>query len=88
MSIEDAILRVEHLQKYFPIEKSFLEKMFTRNRHFVKAVDNVSFAVRRGEIFTLAGESGCGKTTTGKLVEGYLRQLLGRYCLITLMLHL
>jgi peptide/nickel transport system ATP-binding protein len=68
VSSEDAILRVEHLQKYFPIEKSFLEKMFTRNRHFVKAVDNVSFAVRRGEIFTLAGESGCGKTTTGKLV--------------------
>ena len=42
--------------------------MFTRNRHFVKAVDNISFTVRRGEIFTLAGESGCGKTTTGKLV--------------------
>ena len=42
--------------------------MFTRNRHFVKAVDNISFTVRRGEIFTFAGESGCGKTTTGKLV--------------------
>jgi peptide/nickel transport system ATP-binding protein len=62
------ILRVEHLQKYYPVEKSFLEKMLTRNRHFVKAVDDVSFDVRRGEIFTLAGESGCGKTTTGKLV--------------------
>ncbi len=62
------ILRVEHLQKYFPVEKSFLEKMLTKNRHFVRAVDDVSFAVRRGEIFTLAGESGCGKTTTGKLV--------------------
>jgi peptide/nickel transport system ATP-binding protein len=64
----DSILRVEHLQKYYPVEKSFLEKLFTRNRHFVKAVDNISFTVRRGEIFTLAGESGCGKTTTGKLV--------------------
>lgn len=42
--------------------------MLARNRHFVKAVDDVSFDVRRGEIFTLAGESGCGKTTTGKLV--------------------
>jgi peptide/nickel transport system ATP-binding protein len=69
LSAESAeILRVEHLQKYFPVEKSFLEKMLTRNRHFVKAVDDVSFIVRRGEIFTLAGESGCGKTTTGKLV--------------------
>ena len=62
------ILKVEHLRKYFPVEKSFLEKIMTRNRHFVKAVDDVSFGVRRGEIFTLAGESGCGKTTTGKLV--------------------
>jgi peptide/nickel transport system ATP-binding protein len=64
----DEILRVEHLKKYYPVEKSFLEKLLTKNRHFVKAVDDINFTVRRGEIFTLAGESGCGKTTTGKLV--------------------
>jgi peptide/nickel transport system ATP-binding protein len=62
------ILQVQHLRKYFPVEKSFLEKLLTRTKHFVRAVDDVSFAVRRGEIFTLAGESGCGKTTTGRLV--------------------
>lgn len=67
MSLNE-ILRVEHLKKYFPVEKSFLEKMLTRTRHFVRAVDDVSFSVLKGEIFTLAGESGCGKTTTGKIV--------------------
>jgi len=65
---QNEILKVEHLKKYFPVEKSFLEKMLTRTRSFVKAVDNVSFSVRKGEVFTLAGESGCGKTTTGKLI--------------------
>jgi peptide/nickel transport system ATP-binding protein len=65
---QNKILTVEHLKKYFPVEKSFLERMLTRTRHFVKAVDDVSFSVLKGEIFTLAGESGCGKTTTGKLV--------------------
>ena len=74
----DYILQVEHLQKYHPIEKSFLEKMFTRNRHFLKAVDDVNFQIRRGEIFTLAGESGCGKTTTGKLVLGLTSPTAGK----------
>ncbi|HEX9262598.1 MAG TPA: ABC transporter ATP-binding protein [Candidatus Bathyarchaeia archaeon] len=72
------ILRVEHLKKYFPVEKSFLEKTLTRARHFVKAVDDVSFSVTRGEIFTLAGESGCGKTTTGKLVVRLISPTSGK----------
>ncbi len=62
------IVRVENLGKYFPVEKSFLEKLLTRTRSFVRAVDDVTFSVRKGEVFTLAGESGCGKTTTGKLI--------------------
>ena len=65
---QSEILKVEHLKKYFPVEKSFLEKLLTRTKSFVKAVDDVSFSIRRGEVFTLAGESGCGKTTTGKLI--------------------
>jgi len=62
------IVKVKNLKKYFPVEKSFLEKLLTRTRSFVRAVDDVTFSVRKGEVFTLAGESGCGKTTTGKLI--------------------
>lgn len=72
------ILRVEHLKKYFPVEKSFLEKTLTRTRHFCKAVDDVSFSVNRGEILTLAGESGCGKTTTGKLAVRLISPTSGK----------
>jgi peptide/nickel transport system ATP-binding protein len=65
---ESEIVRVEHLKKYFPVEKGFLERLLTRTRKFVKAVDDVSFSVLKGEVFTLAGESGCGKSTTAKLI--------------------
>ena len=75
---QNEILRVEHLKKYYPVEKSFLEKTLTRCKHFVKAVDDVSFTVQRGEIFTLAGESGCGKTTTGKLVVRLISPTSGK----------
>ena len=65
---QEEILKVENLTKYYPVEKGFLEKMLARTKHFVRAVDGVSFTVQKGEIFTLAGESGCGKTTTGKMI--------------------
>lgn len=63
-----ALIHVEHMKKYFPVQKSFLEKIITGKTSYVKAVDDISFSVKSGEVFTLAGESGCGKTTTGMLL--------------------
>lgn len=45
------IIRVENLKKYFPVEKSFLEKLLSRSRSFIRAVDDVTFSVLRGEVF-------------------------------------
>jgi len=60
---EDKVLiQIEGLKKYFPIHKGFLG----RRKEHVKAVDGVSFDIKRGETFGLVGESGCGKTTLGR----------------------
>jgi oligopeptide transport system ATP-binding protein len=58
-------LDVRSLKKYFPITKGFI---FQRQVGAVKAVDDVSFFIRKGETLGLVGESGCGKTTTGRVI--------------------
>lgn len=60
----DTLLKVEHLKKHFPIKGG----IFGKQVGTVKAVDGVSFQVRKGETFGLVGESGCGKSTTGQLL--------------------
>ncbi|UCE97009.1 MAG: ATP-binding cassette domain-containing protein [Candidatus Bathyarchaeota archaeon] len=69
---------VENLRKYFPVEKSFIEKLFSRKTEYVKAVDDVNFSVEEGEVLTLAGESGCGKTTTGMLLVRLIEPTSGK----------
>jgi oligopeptide/dipeptide ABC transporter ATP-binding protein len=61
---DDIILEVKGLKQYFPITRGFLQ----RTVGHVKAVDGVSFFIREGEVLGLVGESGCGKTTTGRSI--------------------
>ena len=60
----DFILEVKDLKKYYPIKSSLL----TGPKNYVKAVDGVSFSIRRGTTMGLVGESGCGKTTIGRTI--------------------
>ena len=67
--MSDAIVRVEDLKKYFPVEESLISNIFSRaQRKFVHAVDGVTFSIKDGETFGLVGETGSGKTTTGRLI--------------------
>ncbi|MBN2859848.1 MAG: ATP-binding cassette domain-containing protein [Sphaerochaetaceae bacterium] len=64
MNEQIPILKVQHLQKYYPIQKGLMRKTVGH----VKAVDDVSFTLNRGETLGVVGESGCGKTTLGRCI--------------------
>jgi len=66
--MSDALLEVVDLKKHFPINMGFFRSIISRKALVVHAVDGISFSVRKGEIFGLAGESGSGKTTTGRVL--------------------
>ncbi len=71
MSEEKYLLEVEHLKQYFPVKEGF--KKLT-----LKAVDDVSFAIKPGETLGLVGESGCGKTTVGRTLLRLYQPTAGR----------
>jgi peptide/nickel transport system ATP-binding protein len=71
------IIKVEGLTKYFPVEQTFIERLRGKNL-FVKAVDGVNFSINVGETLALVGESGCGKTTTGRLTVKLIEPTKGR----------
>ncbi len=75
MTSNNVILRVENLTKHFPIKRGIL---IQRQVGAVQAVDKVNFEVREGETFGLVGESGCGKSTTGRTILQLYRPTSGK----------
>lgn len=75
---DDVLIRVQDLKKWYDLSSSIVESLLSREARYVKAVDGVSFDIKRGEIFGLVGESGCGKTTTGRLLMGVVPPTSGR----------
>jgi len=65
-SEENVVIRVKDLKKYFELHAGMFK--FWGEPIYVKAVDGISFDIKKGEVFGLVGESGCGKTTTGRLL--------------------
>ena len=70
----DILLDVQHLTKRFAADTNF----FGKATSYVQAVDDVSFQIRKGEAFGLVGESGCGKTTVGKMLVNLLKPTSGK----------
>ena len=62
----ETLVEVNNLVKYFPVRAGLLQRVVNQ----VKAVDDVSFFVRKGETLGMVGESGCGKTTTLRMIAG------------------
>ena len=71
--MSDTLVQVEHLQQYFPAGG------YGKNKKYIQAVDDVSFTIERGETLGLVGESGCGKTTTGRTLLRLYEPTGGRF---------
>ena len=71
--MSDILVQIEHLQQYFPAGG------FGNNKKYIQAVDDVSFTIERGETLGLVGESGCGKTTTGRTLLRLYEPTGGRF---------
>ena len=75
--MSEPIIKIENLHKWFPIRRT-ITQILKGEYVWVKAVDDITFNINHGEIFGLVGESGCGKTTTGKLLMKLLEPTDGK----------
>lgn len=76
--MSETIVRCENLKKWFPVRLGFFQTIISRRQLFLRAVDGISIDVKKGEIYGLAGESGSGKTTTGRLLLRLLTPTNGK----------
>ncbi len=72
------LVELRDVTKHFPVARGFVESISGQPAKVIHAVDNVSLQIRRGEVFGLAGESGSGKTTTGRLAIHLLKPTSGQ----------
>jgi len=74
----EPLIIAKNLTKLYDLRSSFLESLFSKKERYLKAVDDIDFHIMPGETFGLVGESGCGKTTTGRLVINTIRPTSGQ----------
>lgn len=75
---ENVCVEVQNLVKHFPIRLGFFKTLLSKENPYVHAVDGVSFSIKKGQVFGLVGESGCGKTTTGRCVIRLIEPTAGK----------
>jgi len=78
LKMSECVLKVENLRKWYPVRLGLFRSLVSKKQIFVRAVDDVSFDIKKEEIFGLAGESGSGKTKTAKCIVKLIEPTSGK----------